>query len=112
MGKEGVSSLIQHSPATVAEVSREGCPNAPKLDPRVRRTRKLLESALRELLRERSYDEISVSDIAERATVNRATFYAHFLDKQDLATTMLREDLEIGAPCRVLPIEAPSPRSA
>lgn len=94
MGKTGDSSLIQHGDGSVAEVSREGCPAAPKLDPRVRRTRKLLESSLRELLREKSYDDISVGDIAERATVNRATFYAHFLDKQDLATTMLREDLE------------------
>ena len=95
MGKTPVSSLRQQPDETVAEVSgTSGCPGAPKLDPRVRRTRKLLEDAMRGLLQERSYDEISVSDIAERATVNRATFYAHFLDKQDLAATMMREELE------------------
>jgi AcrR family transcriptional regulator len=71
----------------------EDCPNAPKLDPRVRRTRRLLEEAMRSLLSERQYEEISVGDIAERATVNRATFYAHFLDKRDLAATLIREDL-------------------
>jgi AcrR family transcriptional regulator len=47
------------------------------MDPRVRRTRKLLQDALRSLLFERRFSRISVQDIAERATVNRATFYAH-----------------------------------
>ena len=70
------------------------CPNAPKLDPRVRRTRKLLEDAFRALMTEQPYESISVADISERATVNRATFYAHFVDKQDLATKTLRGDLE------------------
>ncbi len=69
------------------------CPHSPKLDPRVRRTRGLLEDALRALMTEKAYDEISVGDIAERATVNRATFYAHFEDKRDLAATLIREDL-------------------
>lgn len=69
------------------------CPNAPKLDPRVRRTRKLLEDALRALLTERPYSDISVGDIAERATVNRATFYAHYQDKRDLTASLLREEL-------------------
>ena len=65
-----------------------------KLDPRVRRTRKLLEDSLRALLAEKPYESISVADISERATVNRATFYAHYADKQDLATKMLKGDLE------------------
>lgn len=64
------------------------------MDPRVRRTRGLLEDALRSLLAERSYDAISVGDIAERATVNRATFYAHYEDKRHLATSLVRGDLE------------------
>ncbi|MGV3614081.1 MAG: TetR/AcrR family transcriptional regulator [Fimbriimonas sp.] len=70
------------------------CTHAPKLDPRVRRTRKLLEDALRGLMNERPYSQISVLDIAERATVNRATFYAHYEDKDHLANTMIRGDLE------------------
>jgi AcrR family transcriptional regulator len=69
------------------------CPNSPKIDPRVKRTRKLLEDALRALLCEQPFSEISVSDITERATVNRATFYAHFEDKGHLAATMMSEDL-------------------
>jgi len=70
------------------------CPGAPKLDPRVRRTKKLLEDAFRSLLNERPYSEISVGDVTERATVNRATFYAHYEDKRHLASAMLKGDLE------------------
>ncbi len=95
MGKVEESSRTRQSAGTVAaKVHGEGCPNAVKLDPRVRRTRKLLEDSMRSLLQEREYDAISVGDIADRATVNRATFYAHFEDKRDLAAKMLRGDLE------------------
>ena len=50
----------------------------PRVDPRVTRTRKLIRDSLTSLLAEKSFESISVQDIAERATVNRATFYAHF----------------------------------
>jgi AcrR family transcriptional regulator len=50
-------------------------------DPRIRRTRKLLQGALGVLMRAKSFDEISVQDITEAATVNRATFYDHYTDK-------------------------------
>jgi AcrR family transcriptional regulator len=50
-------------------------------DPRIRRTRKLLQGALGTLMQSKSFDEISVQDIAEAATVNRATFYDHYNDK-------------------------------
>jgi AcrR family transcriptional regulator len=50
--------------------------------------------SLRMLLAERDYAEISIGDIAERATVNRATFYAHYTDKQDLLAGMLRQEFE------------------
>lgn len=55
--------------------------SAERIDPRVRRTRELLVKAFAELLGEKSFDDITVNDITERATVNRATFYAHFRDK-------------------------------
>lgn len=51
-------------------------------DPRVKRTRQLLTQAFMELLKEKkNIYSISVQDIAERATLNRATFYSHFEDK-------------------------------
>lgn len=53
-------------------------------DPRVIRTRRLLVDALNELMGEKSFDAITVSEIATRATLNRVTFYAHFQDKYAL----------------------------
>jgi AcrR family transcriptional regulator len=58
-------------------------------DPRIRRTRQLLQGALRSLLQTKSFDEISVQDIAEAATVNRATFYDHYADKYALLDALV-----------------------
>lgn len=55
-----------------------------RMDPRVVRTQRLLKNALFALLEERGYDQVTVQDIADRATVKRATFYLHYNDKQDL----------------------------
>lgn len=51
------------------------------LDPRIRRTRQLLQEALAKLLETKDFEKISVQDIADAATVNRATFYDHYPDK-------------------------------
>jgi AcrR family transcriptional regulator len=58
-------------------------------DPRIRRTRQLLQSALQTLMQTRSFDEIAVQDITEAATVNRATFYDHYADKYALLEAMV-----------------------
>jgi AcrR family transcriptional regulator len=55
-----------------------------KVDRRSQRTRGLLSSALVELMLQKRYDEITVQDIIDRANVGRSTFYAHYLDKEDL----------------------------
>lgn len=62
-----------------------------EVDPRIRRTRRLLEDAIDNLLQQKSFDEISVQDIAEAATVNRATFYAHYDGKFQLLESMVRQ---------------------
>ena len=54
------------------------------VDPRIRRTRALLQNSLAELLRTKSFEKISVADIADAATLNRATFYDHYTDKYAL----------------------------
>jgi AcrR family transcriptional regulator len=63
-----------------------------KLDPRIRRTRQLLHEALRTLLEKKEFDKISVQDITEAATLNRATFYAHYTDK----FALLEESIRVG----------------
>jgi len=60
-------------------------------DPRVKRTRQLLHEAFISLMMERRFRDITVQEIADRATVNRATFYAHFEDKFDLLDSAIRE---------------------
>src|SRR3984893_17377568 len=61
-----------------------------RLDPRVSRTRHLLHDALRQLLNQKRFDDISVQDITEAATLNRATFYAHYPDKFALLEELIR----------------------
>ncbi|MBF4692152.1 TetR/AcrR family transcriptional regulator [Fusibacter ferrireducens] len=62
-----------------------------KTDPRVKRTRQLIQDAFTSLMREKAFEEITVKDIAERATINRATFYAHFVDKFDILESKITE---------------------
>jgi AcrR family transcriptional regulator len=50
----------------------------------VRRTRRLLREALLALIAERGYDRVTVQDVLDRADLGRATFYAHFRNKDDL----------------------------
>lgn len=53
-------------------------------DRRVQRTRELLRGALFALIREKGFEMLTVRDIIDRANVGRATFYAHFDNKEDL----------------------------
>ncbi len=62
-----------------------------KLDPRVMRTRALLQNAMIELVTERGYEPITIQDITDRATLNRATFYLHYQDKDDLLINVFDE---------------------
>lgn len=62
-------------------------------DPRVRRTRSLLQQAMMDLLHTKSFQSITVQDVADLATVNRATFYAHFEDKYDLMDSVIRTNV-------------------
>jgi len=55
-----------------------------KNDLRVLKTRNALYGALLELMKERPFEEVKVSDICEKALVNRSTFYSHYNDKYDL----------------------------
>jgi AcrR family transcriptional regulator len=59
-------------------------PKEEKLDPRFKRTRKLILQAFGELLAEKGFEVISVQHVTDKAEINRATFYKHFVDKYDL----------------------------
>jgi AcrR family transcriptional regulator len=62
-----------------------------RLDPRVRRTRRMLKDALARLLAHKDFEKISVQDIAEESTLNRATFYGHYTDKTALLNCLVAE---------------------
>ncbi|MCI2847289.1 TetR family transcriptional regulator [Staphylococcus hominis] len=55
-----------------------------KVDPRVIRTKQLLVEAFLNVSQEKEMTQITVKNITDRATVNRATFYAHFNDKYEI----------------------------
>ena len=60
-------------------------------DLRVRRTHKLLWEALMAELSERTFEEITVTDMCERAMVHRTTFYKHYEDKYALLEQGIRQ---------------------
>jgi len=65
------------------------------VDPRVSRTKELFENALLDLMEEKEYNKITVQEIAKRSTLNRATFYLHYYDKEELLQTYLDDALEV-----------------
>lgn len=64
------------------------------IDPRVSRTKELFENALLDLMEEKEYNKITVQEIAKRSTLNRATFYLHYYDKEELLQTCLDDALK------------------
>ncbi len=71
-------------------------------DPRITRTQQDLFSALDELLSEKPFREISVSDLARRADVGRQTFYRHF----DSIGAMLNLRLQTGLADQIRSVQA------
>lgn len=46
------------------------------------------------MLSEKPYEKITVQDIADEAMINRATFYAHYADKDDLQQGIQKQVLQ------------------
>lgn len=55
-----------------------------RVDRRILRTRDALGDALISLIQEKSFDEVTVQEVLDRAGIGRSTFYAHYSDKDDL----------------------------
>ena len=58
------------------------------------RSRRMIRSAFLELLREKSYEKITVTDIVNRADINRSTFYAHYPDVRGLVEEIVGEIID------------------
>lgn len=57
------------------------------------RSKALIRSAMLELLKEKDFFDISVTDIVNKANINRGTFYAHFQDTYDVIDQILDGEL-------------------
>lgn len=53
-------------------------------DKRSLQTKKIIKDTLSDLIEEKGFNEISVTDLTRRANINRGTFYLHYADKYDL----------------------------
>ena len=62
-----------------------------KTDLRIIKTKKVLFDALISLLEEMPFEEIKISDICDRALINRSTFYSHYQDKYELLSNYIYE---------------------
>ena len=80
IGRGMEARVVKQKSRSVAEV----------VDPRVQKTRALIAGAFVTLVSRRAYGRLRVSDIARKAGIGRATFYAHFESKDAL----LRAELQ------------------
>ncbi|QIZ08166.1 TetR/AcrR family transcriptional regulator [Priestia megaterium] len=64
-----------------------------KVDRRIAKSQIAIKNAVIELMFEKSFDDITIQDIADRADVNRGTIYLHYTDKYDLLDKMIEEHI-------------------
>jgi AcrR family transcriptional regulator len=65
-----------------------------KVDRRITKSQEAIKKAVTELMSEKSFDDITIQDIADRADVNRGTIYLHYTDKYDLLDKMIEEHMD------------------
>ncbi|WP_419884584.1 TetR/AcrR family transcriptional regulator [Paenibacillus sp. B-A-8] len=64
-----------------------------KVDLRILKTRKAIKEAFLTLVQTKGYERITIQDIAEKAMINRNTFYLHYVDKPDLMGKLCQESI-------------------
>lgn len=65
-----------------------------KTDLRVIKSKKAIKDAFLQLIKEKSYGNITITDIANKAMINRKTFYMHYETKENLYNEITDELLE------------------
>ena len=55
-------------------------------------TKKAIAYTFKDLLKEKSFNKITINDIAKRSDINRQTFYYHFQDIRDLVEWICIEE--------------------
>ena len=59
------------------------------------RSRRLIKQAFADLLQEKPLDRITVTDVVQRAGINRGTFYAHYADIPDVIDHLIGEGFQV-----------------
>jgi len=66
----------------------------PKIDRRILKSQEAMKTAVIELMTEKSFDEITLQDISDRANISRGTIYLHYADKFDLLNKLIAEHIQ------------------
>ncbi len=64
-----------------------------KVDRRIAKSQEAIKKAIVELMSEKSFDDITIQDISDRANVSRGTIYLHYVDKFDLLDKLIEEHI-------------------
>jgi len=65
-----------------------------KVDRRILKTQDALKKAVIELMTEKSFDDITIQDLSDRANVSRGTIYLHYMDKYDLLDKLIETHIQ------------------
>lgn len=64
-----------------------------KMDRRILKSEEAIKKAFIELMSEKSFDDITIQDISDRANVSRGTIYLHYMDKFDLLDKLMESHI-------------------
>ena len=64
-----------------------------KTDRRTRYTRQIIRETVLELMKEKPFSRVTVTEVCRKAELNRGTFYLHYLDMPDVLDDILTEML-------------------
>lgn len=67
-------------------------------DLRVIKTKELIKDSFFELIGEKGYSKVTVTDITKKANINRNTFYLHYVDKEDLVDQIIMDNYKESEP--------------
>ncbi|WP_419873421.1 TetR/AcrR family transcriptional regulator [Candidatus Pristimantibacillus sp. PTI5] len=64
-----------------------------KVDRRIIKSQAAIKKAFMEMMAEKTFNQITIQDISDRANVSRRTIYLHYMDKYDLLDKLIEEHI-------------------
>ncbi|GJM79060.1 hypothetical protein HMSSN139_15560 [Paenibacillus sp. HMSSN-139] len=65
-----------------------------KPDPRILRSKAALRAALLQLMAQKPFHDVTITDIVKQAGYNRGTFYANYGTKEELLNDMIEAKIQ------------------